>query len=253
MNRTDLSFLEPMFEKNNLANYHILVINQTHKQKLLTSTLPNIRVINSRDFGLSKSRNLAIKNSSKEICLIADDDVVFLENLAIKVIGKYNLHEKADVIIFQTITTKGQSYRNYPLGNLKKKQLKDALSIEISFKTKFLKKHNITFNELFGLGAKFSDTENVHFLNDLADHNAKIIGVKDAIVNHQPYSSSDDIASESLMYARGASFYKRFGVFAYLYVIKYGYFLLRKNYITINQLKPKMQAMLKGIADYKSL
>jgi len=253
MNRTDLGFLDRMFHKIDLADYNVLIVNQTNLGENLTSTLPNVRVVNSRNFGLSKSRNLAIKNSIKDICLIADDDVVFLHDLGDKIIDCYNHHKRVDGIIFQTLTLTGRSYRDYPLGNLSKKELSNALSIEITFRRSFLKTHKISFNELFGLGAKFSDTENVHFLNDLQHKGAKILGAKDAIVSHKPFSSSDDIASERLMYARGASFYKRFGPSAYIYALKYGLFLWRKGYITFNQLKPKTQFLLKGIADFKSL
>ena len=72
MQRTSLSFLSEMFPENNFLDYNILIVNQTSRDKILTSNYTNIRVINSFKKGLPQSRNLAIENAEKEICLIAD-------------------------------------------------------------------------------------------------------------------------------------------------------------------------------------
>ena len=66
-----------MFANNTLEDYRILIINQTTKDNLLESELTNVRVINSFEKGLSKSRNLAIRNAMGDICLIADDDITY--------------------------------------------------------------------------------------------------------------------------------------------------------------------------------
>ena len=82
MNKTSLSFLEPIFPNHNLEDLNILVVNQTQVGKELNSDLENIRVFNSYEKGLSKSRNLAIQNALGEICLIADDDTEYLPDFA---------------------------------------------------------------------------------------------------------------------------------------------------------------------------
>ena len=78
MNRDNLDFLIPMFPSANFADFTILIVNQTTEKKLMNSDFPNLKVINSFEKGLSKSRNLALKNATKKILLIADDDVIYL-------------------------------------------------------------------------------------------------------------------------------------------------------------------------------
>ncbi|MEM9687793.1 MAG: glycosyltransferase, partial [Bacteroidota bacterium] len=89
MNRTDLSFLSSMFKEVHYDAYLILIINQTTKDRLLESPHKNIRVINSFEKGLSKSRNLALKHAIGDVCLIADDDVCFTSDFQQRIIEAY--------------------------------------------------------------------------------------------------------------------------------------------------------------------
>ena len=77
-NRTSLDFLLKMFPDHNFKDFKILIVNQTIKGQDLTSNSDAIRVINSYEKGLSKSRNLALQNASCNIALISDDDVIYL-------------------------------------------------------------------------------------------------------------------------------------------------------------------------------
>lgn len=253
MHRENLGFLNAMFAESELENHNILVVNQTETKVDISHDYPNLKIINSEEFGLSKSRNLAIRHATKKLLLIADDDVVFLEGFSNRIIDAYNSNPTSDFICFQTLTTQLKPYRNYPIGTLKKSQLNKVLSIEMSFKKEFIEKHNLRFDENFGLGAEFSDTENVHFLHAIFRKKATMIGAASPIVIHEPLSSSDDVASPRLMYARGASFYKRYGEFAYFWVMKYGFFLWRKGYAKSNEIKSKLKPMFDGIKDYKAL
>tara|TARA_B100000524_G_scaffold317692_2_gene196836 strand:+ start:1223 stop:1555 length:333 start_codon:yes stop_codon:yes gene_type:complete len=77
-NKNKLDFIDNIFFKNNKYSHPILVINQS-KEKIKEIS-ENIKVINSNSKGLSISRNLAIKNSSCQYCLLGDDDIVYKED-----------------------------------------------------------------------------------------------------------------------------------------------------------------------------
>lgn len=77
MNRSDFSFLSAMFPHHEWRDLNLVIVNQTKKGKELKSNLENIIVVNSYEIGLSKSRNLALKNSRTTYGVIADDDVVY--------------------------------------------------------------------------------------------------------------------------------------------------------------------------------
>src|SRR5690606_26692020 len=107
----------------------------------------NIRVINSFEKGLSKSRNLALDNAIGDICLLADDDVVYLQDFQKVVLESYATLKNADVVTFKTLTTENKPYYDYPkdismLGSFSKY----VLSIEISFKRNSVLESGNRFN-----------------------------------------------------------------------------------------------------------
>lgn len=255
MNRNSLDFLEVMFQNNTLSEFQILVINQTIENRIILSKEPKIRVINSFEKGLSKSRNLAIANAIGDICLLADDDVIYLKGFEKLILKAYASHENTDLITFKTLTTENKPYSTYPkkTNNLKD-FIKYVLSIEITFKRLSVLNSGINFNENFGLGATFEDSENYIFLTDLkAIENFKLLYVPEFIVLHPPVSSSSEIVSDRLVFARSALNYKLYGNAAYLYVAKLIFFLLRKKLIKFGDISHKYGVAHSGIKTYKKL
>ena len=133
MKRSNLDFLKPMFPKD-FTNYNILIINQTEKGQELTSKYDNIRVLNSYEKGLSKSRNLALKNAKGDICLLADDDIKYVENFDNIIKNAFNTNKNFDVLTFMMSDFEGKLAKKY---NLQKqhnyKSLVKANSVTIAF------------------------------------------------------------------------------------------------------------------------
>lgn len=252
-NQTGFSFLENMFPFAHYHQFHILVVNQTGSGQGLVSGLPNVRVINSKEKGLSKSRNLALANASKKIVLIADDDVVYKEGFDAKIVGAFNKNPQASLIHFRTQTTAGNLFWGYPkeCKKLNINQLKKVLSIEVAFKTATVKKAQLRFNEHFGLGARFEDSETFFFLRSAFHQQLNPLFYPETIVIHPPVTSSDKVGSDRKIYAKMAGFRKQFGRFSYVLLIKYIFFLIRKRYISFKEIKPKFIIGMKGIKDYQ--
>lgn len=255
VNRNSLDFLFQMFQNNHIEEYHILVINQTTESCLLHSEFSHIRIINSFEKGLSKSRNLALKNAVGEICLLADDDVIYLKDFEKLILKSYAIHKNADLIAFKTLTTENEPYSEYPKESSKLRAFsKYVLSIEISFKRLSILNAEIYFNVHFGLGATFQDSENYVFLKDLMQvDNFNLWFVPEFIVMHEPTSSSNDIFSDRLVFARSALNYKLYGNAAYVYVAKLIFFLLRKKMISVDEIIPKFKVAHSAIKTYKKL
>ena len=255
MNRNNLDFLIPMFPFAHFSQFSILVINQTDEINLLKSEFPNVRILNSFDIGLSKSRNMALQNAIGEIAVIADDDVVFLPDFQEVIVKTHKKNNDFSVICFQTLTTKNKLYSNYSKREfiMKDKHFLNVLSIELTFKVADLKQKNVIFNKYFGLGAQFQDAESLFFLRRANHNQAKILFSPQNIVIHEEYSSSDEIASDRILYAKTAGFYKVYKSSAYILLLKLLFFLLRKKLILKSQIIPKFKSGLKGIQDYKIL
>ena len=108
--QTSLDFLDAMFEGVDYKNYHILIINQNLKTPDLVSPYSTIRVINSKDSGLAKSRNLAIQNAIGTVCLFADDDVVYKHDFKQRIITSFESHPDAEIITFKMEDEHGKDY-----------------------------------------------------------------------------------------------------------------------------------------------
>ena len=255
MNRTTLDFLYRMFRDAELEACAVLIINQTTEDQLLKSPNGNIRVINSFEKGLSKSRNLAIANAIGEICLVADDDVCFLPEFQQRIKEAYANHPEAAVICFQTLTPDGSFYSNYAGApkELTRRNIKKILSIEVSFKPGALREKAVIFNEWFGLGGIFEDAETFFFLREVIAKKVKALYYPAPVGVHKMYSSSDAVETDRVVRARTAAYYKAYKGRAYFLLMKYVVFLWRKGYITLREMPGKVRTGLKGIRDFKYL
>lgn len=252
MNREDLSFLETMFQQP-IATIKtpVLVVNQS-KTNTLKSEWQHIRVINAAVYGLSKSRNLAIENSSRKLCWLMDDDCVILPGAANKIVAAHNKYEDA-VLTFKTQTTSGHDFYSYKkvYDSCNKKSITKVLSPEITFKRDHINKVNLRFDTRFGLGAQFQDSENYVFLGDALKSQLSLGFVPNTVVQHDSKTSSDDVASNRVIYARGAIAGRRNIITAAFYQFKYIYFLWRKGYVrSFLKLWEKFVIFRHGANDY---
>ncbi len=252
MHRTSLDFLYKMFSETPIEDFKILIINQTDEDSILHSSEPNVRVINSFEKGLSKSRNLAINNAVGPICLNVDDDVIFIEGFDRIIVEAFSKYAHS-IITFQTLTTQGKDYWKYPKEAMPHNKFvtQKTLSIEIAFLVEKLKNKNLFFDERFGLGAQFEDAENFVFLSDAKKKGLMPFFVPKYITKHPPLSSSDAVETDRLLYAKAAIKAYAYGNLSYLWVLKFVSFIVRKRYIPLSEIPRKIKIGFKSIADYK--
>lgn len=254
MFRDDLEFLEPMFVDNDIDDFNLIVVNQTSEGKVLVSDKPNIKVINSFERGSPASRNLAIQNASEDICLMSDDDIVYMPNLKDTIIEAYQNNPKAAMISFEAIDETGKLYTNYyPEGIHNKKSLKKIYTWVITFKRKVFRDNNVFFNHYFGVGSVFKGETEYVFLRNAFDKNLAMFHVAQTIVMHPNESSGRQMGSDNAVFARSALRYRFYGNLSYLWVFKYVFFLIRYKYISFEDISHKVSTGFKGIAAYKRL
>lgn len=119
MHRRDISFIEKMNVRSNA-----IVVNQTdnENEQLFVQNGHQVKFISVKEKDLSKSRNMAIRNSDADICVICDDDLIYYNGSVEKIIGAYKRNPSADIIIFSFIPknmTLGQnSQKNLGVSNI---------------------------------------------------------------------------------------------------------------------------------------
>lgn len=256
MNRNSLDFLIPMFPFCHFSEFSILIINQTSENKLLVSDFPSVRVINSFEKGLSKSRNLALKNAIGKIVLIADDDVVYKKDFDSAIVQAHNQYDDKAAISFCIEKPNGLLFKKYLPNakmNLNLMELFNVLSIEISLNLSILDGLGVKFDEHFGLGSTFEMGEEAIFLSDIKENNQQIAFVPSVIASHPEISSTDKFDFAQRYYIQGA-FLSR--------VLKGDYFMglgtklffdLKHKKLKLNQIPAAVKKANQGKMDYCKL
>ena len=255
MHKVSLAFVENMFPFQELKNLHILIINQTKKGEELHSTFPNIRVVNSYEKGLSRSRNLALQNAIGDICLIADDDVQYLPNFEDTVKKAFSKFPAASIVRFKIDTFSGEAYKRYPHTTKRlnrKKEIENTSSIEIAFMRNSIC-NKVCFNTNFGLGSHFTCGEEYLFLKEALKLDNKVYFENTAIVKHSIERSTSNMGSDQFVKAQAALYYHDYKQLSYLYLLKFVLFLLRKRIISIKYFIPKYMVGVSAIKLYKEL
>ena len=130
----------------------VLVINQCNKDDYSESMVNGyrVRMISTRERGLSVSRNMAINNSQADICLICDDDEVLMPDCAKNILQAFERHPKADIITFAL------RYGEKKFANIEKEvkyvEAMKTSSLQIAFRRKKIQKHRLSFNIKMGSG-----------------------------------------------------------------------------------------------------
>lgn len=233
----DLQILLSTMNQNNYnilnkmnINSDIIVINQNNKDNTENFIYNNHRVlwINSINRGLSISRNEAIKNASNDICLIADDDLEYINNYRDIVIDKFKSNPHCDVITFQVEGIE-KPFKKY---NVEERELNylttmKVSSVEIAFKLSSINNKNIRFNELFGAGSKYYLGEENIFLYECLKNNLKVLYCPVKIANlHIKSSSWFKGFTKDYFICRGASFAALSKLFSILFILQ---FSIRKH------------------------
>lgn len=160
-----------IIERSNLQNVQTLVVNQcdTSDEQMLISG--KHRMLNTNSRGLSVSRNMAINNADADICLIADDDEIFVDDLQKIVLSGYSMFPDADIVIYK-LANRYKRLGNKPR-RLKKYDLLRVASWQISFKRNSIKA-GIAFDPLLGAGTDNGCGEENKFLLDTYKAGMKI-------------------------------------------------------------------------------
>lgn len=146
-----------LFERMNLSS-DCVVVNQCGREFVADLNMKgnSVKWIDSAGTGLSRSRNLAIDNSVADVCVIADDDLVYIDGYDERILNAFHCYKDADVLAF-IVEGKNGFFKDY--GERPKKlnflTAMKVSSVQVAFKRKSLVDNNLRFNTEFGAGSTF--------------------------------------------------------------------------------------------------
>ena len=253
-NRDNLDFLNSIFINNDTHTNSILIINQTQNINFSCPHSDNINLVNVSETGLSKSRNLAIEKAKSDICLFADDDIVYENDYDSIILNAFNLNPSADIITFKMNDLKGNSFKDYPIiKKHNKKSLSFVNSVVIAFRRDSIISNKVLFDENFGLGSIFQTADEYVFLRNALKLKLNIVFHNEVILSHPINSSGKDVASDRILFAKGALFYKYYNILSFIKLIHYLYLMFKFKYISLGQIFNKYFVGVKGIIKYKKI
>lgn len=248
MNKSKISDLD-LNNRNIFSD--ILIINQTNDESVQEER-NNIRMISVLGKGTSPSRNRALGESSGDICIWADDDIVYVKDYKEIVLSAFEKYKDADVITFQIKHPDDTPFKSNYMQKHRKHTLRTSLkcaSIEIAFKREAVLNKNIKIDPEFGLGARYRIHDDVIFIADAVKAGLKVYYEPIPIVIH-PKESSGTIYNDFLVTSKGAAFYRIFGNAGYLVDIAFA-LMKYKDYKSKYSISKFIKLILSGTTEYK--
>ena len=228
-----------------------VVVNQCGREE--RKILPNVRGtvcwIDSAQTGLTRSRNLALDASRGDVCLLCDDDELFVPNYAELITDAYRALPQADVIVFRI-----GGWRD--LGNRPRRvRFPDTMHVaswQISFRRERLAASGVRFDELLGAGTGNGAEEELKFLTDCTRKGLKVYYWPEEIARVDHRSSTWFRGFDgTFFYNRGAT--TRY-ILGYPTAMAYGaYYLVRKYPLYRRTITPveALRALLRGMGENK--
>lgn len=226
---------EQLLQKMNVK-VDSLTINQITKNEIQEENITNSknRLISIKDKGLSKSRNMAIENAKGDICIIADDDVKYVDDFQDIIENEYSKNPQYDIICFWVESdNKNRRIKRMitsPIGKIRAMRI---CSFQITFKKSKIIKKNVKFNEDFGAGTYYDRGEETIFLWECIRKGLKIKFVNKKIANvSQGESTWFKGFTEDYFIKQGRVFYELSNKFHKVLALQFAirkYHLFRKD------------------------
>lgn len=229
-----------------------VIINQCDRveNKCIDNGNQKITYCCTKDRGLSKSRNMAIRMATSEICILCDNDVEYIQNYEKIIESKFDEYPDADMIVFFIKRDVNSiPYTNIDVKMNHKLAFK-VFSPEIAFKKSVLEKNDLYFNEDFGAGSKYMSGEENIFLIEALRKKLNVIYTPTHIASLRFEESTwkSEGRNKKFFYDKGALYYALSPKYSIFLDIQ---FVIRKRKLYDMSMIKAFHYMIKGESEYK--
>jgi len=212
------------------VNEIIIVVQNSKGYEKEINILKNLgcKLIIDNKIGLSRSRNIGIKNSNSDYFWILDDDIYTDKAMIDSIIGSIE-DNVSDIYTFRIAKNKaGELYKKYSNKKyLDKLHILRVSSIEIVVSKKIINKYSIFFNEKFGIGSEYPICEETLFLLEHLNQGLKIMHIPKVIVVHEDLSARFKPIVNNALIAQGY-LCKKLGIIGFALIIRWYFRVLIK-------------------------
>lgn len=134
-----------------------------------------IRCYSFKEKGVGLSRNSALMRADSDICIFADEDIVYEDGYSKRIEREFKKNKDADIILFNVkVAPSRKTYWNEKEKRIRGYNYGRYPAYSIAARTEALHSANVCFSLLFGGGAKYSNGEDSLFLRDCLKSGLKI-------------------------------------------------------------------------------
>ena len=181
-----------------------------------------VTYINTSERGVGRNRNTVLEASTSDICILADDDMHFIDGYPVIANRAFEECPDADIVIFNLIEKVPRRYRNVKTRRIGRFNYARYGAARIAFLRSSVVGAGICFNTHFGGGTEYSAGEDTIFLKECLDKHLKIYAV--------PYDLAEiDQDAESTWFTgyNEKFFHDKGALYAFLYPAAWSLFSLR--------------------------
>ena len=174
MHREDLSIAEQMN-----IRCDAVVANQADREEDVTQNTPygTHRMITTTTRGVGVNRNVALDAADGDVLLLADDDVVYRDDMPEQVLQAFADNPRAEVILFgMDMVRDGQVFetRSEPIRRVRVWNGLKYGTYRIALRREALERTRIRFHQSFGGGCPFSAGEDSLFIKSCFDNGLQV-------------------------------------------------------------------------------
>lgn len=163
--------------------------------------------------GVGLSRNNALLRADGDICLFADEDIVYRKGAAKAVEDAFEAHPEADMLLFNVkVQPSRRTYWTDAYHRIHLYNCGRYPAYSFALRTQKLHEKNLTYSLLFGGGAKYSNGEDSLFISDCIRAGLKVYAHPAEIGEEIPRPSTwFQGYNEKFFYDRGVLYHVLYG------------------------------------------
>ena len=136
-----------------------------------------IQMVSTSTRGVGINRNQVLMRADADICVLADDDMTFLDGYEETVRYWFQKLPEADLLVFNLQEEKPRRYKNKKVRRIGNHNFGRYGAARLAFRRESIAFSGIMFNTLFGGGCRYSCGEDSLFLKDCLRKGLRIMAV----------------------------------------------------------------------------
>lgn len=136
-----------------------------------------VKWMSFKEKGVGLNRNNGLMRSTADICILADDDMVFLDGYQKIVLDWFEKYPQTDILLFHLLKNNLNDKCSTKVKKVWKHNFGRYGAARVVFRSEKVKLHGIFFNTMFGGGCPYSCGEDTLFLSQCLNKGLKMLEV----------------------------------------------------------------------------